>query len=79
MDKLPKGWRKTTIGDVCNKVTDGTHKTPHYTENGVPFLSVKDVTKGFIDFSNTRFISKTEHEELTRRCKPEINDLLYFQ
>lgn len=77
MDKLPKGWKKSTIGEVCTKVTDGTHKTPHYTENGVPFLSVKDVTKGFIDFSNTRFITKTEHEELTRRCKPEINDILY--
>lgn len=77
MDKLPKGWKKTTIGEVCTKVTDGTHKTPHYTENGIPFLSVKDVTNGYIDFSNTRFISKTEHEELTRRCKPEINDILY--
>lgn len=77
MDKLPKGWKWSTINEVCNKITDGTHKTPSYIDKGVPFLSVKDITKGYIDFSNTRFISLIEHNELSKRCNPERNDILY--
>lgn len=77
MDKLPKGWKWTTISDVCNKITDGTHNTPSYIDKGVPFISVKDITKGFIDFSNTRFISIIEHKDLSKRCNPEMNDILY--
>jgi len=77
MDKLPNGWKWSTINEVCNKITDGTHKTPSYIDKGVPFLSVKDITKGYIDFSNTRFISLIEHNELSKRCKPERNDILY--
>ncbi|WP_010662371.1 restriction endonuclease subunit S [Marinilabilia salmonicolor] len=77
MDKLPEGWIETSIENLCRLVTDGAHKTPRYTEDGVPFLSVKNITKGFIDFSDTRFISKEEHFELIRRCKPEKNDILY--
>jgi addiction module RelE/StbE family toxin len=40
-------------------------------------LSVKDVTGGKIDFSRTRFIPREEHEELTKRCKPEYFDILF--
>jgi type I restriction enzyme S subunit len=77
MDKLPNGWKWTTINEVCDKITDGTHKTPSYKDKGVPFLSVKDITKGYIDFSNTRFISLIEHNELSKRCSPKRNDILY--
>jgi len=30
---------------ISNKITDGTHKTPEYTVDGVPFLRVTDITK----------------------------------
>ena len=66
-----------TIEEVCYKITDWVHNTPTYIEKWVPFLSVKDVTKWFIDFSNTRFISQEEHERLIKRCKPEFWDILY--
>ncbi len=71
------GWVDAKLGDVCHAITDGTHITPTYTKEGVPFLSVKNLTKGFIDFSNTRFISAAEHKCLTRRFKPVRNDILY--
>lgn len=74
---LPDGWKKTCVDDVCTKITDGAHKTPKYTGDGVPFLSVKDVNKGLIDFSNTRFVSQETHDELYKRCNPERNDILY--
>ncbi|TRW48708.1 hypothetical protein FM042_06900 [Aliidiomarina halalkaliphila] len=75
--KLPDGWKRVCVDDVCTKITDGAHKTPKYTDDGVPFLSVKDVNKGLIDFSNTRFVSQETHDDLYKRCNPERNDILY--
>jgi type I restriction enzyme S subunit len=72
-----EGWVDAKLGDVCDRITDGTHVTPRYTPSGVPFLSVKNLTHGFIDFSNTRYISVEEHRFLTRRCKPVRDDILY--
>jgi restriction endonuclease S subunit len=74
--ELPEGWVWTRLGEVCTLITDGTHYTPKYVKEGVPFLSVKDMSNGKINFSNSKFISKEEHEELNKRCKPEYMDLL---
>lgn len=72
-----KRWRQYTLNELCIQITDGTHKTPHYTDKGVPFLSVKNVTSGYIDMNNTRYISEDEHRELIKRCEPEFGDILY--
>jgi type I restriction enzyme S subunit len=71
------GWEMRRLEDVCDRITDGTHRTPKYVSDGVPFLSVKNITSGYIDFSDTKFITKEEHAEITRRCKPEKGDILY--
>lgn len=75
--ELPEGWRSVRVEDVCNKVTDGAHHTPKYVLDGVPFLSVKDISKGKVDFSNTRFVNQETHNQLFKRCNPEYGDLLY--
>lgn len=62
--------------DICLKITDGTHKTPKYTSEGIPFLSVKDISSGKINFDDTKFISIDEHKELYTRCNPEYGDIL---
>lgn len=74
--ELPKGWEWVRLNNISKLITDGAHSTPHYTESGVPFISVKDITNGIIDFSDTKFISKEEHEILTKRCNPEFGDVL---
>lgn len=73
---IPESWEWVRLGEVTKKLTDGTHHTPKYTESGVHFLSVKDMSGGYLDFSNTRFISKEEHDVLFKRCNPEKGDLL---
>ena len=40
---IPPNWSWVKLGDVCNKITDGTHFTPNYTSSGIPFISVKDI------------------------------------
>lgn len=74
--EIPESWMWVRLGSVLNKLTDGTHSTPQYTSSGVPFLSVKDMSSGVLDFSNCKYISETEHQELYARCNPEYGDLL---
>lgn len=75
--ELEERYPIVTTNDVCTKITDGTHATPKYIEIGVPFLSVKDISKGVINFSNTRYISQEEHDLLSKRCGVKRNDILY--
>ncbi|HDV8169412.1 restriction endonuclease subunit S [Campylobacter jejuni] len=73
--QLPQGWEWKSLGEICY-ITDGTHKTPQYVENGIPFLSVKNISKGFFDLNDVKYISLEEHNKLIKRAKPEFNDIL---
>ena len=73
---LPNSWVWTRLGTLCFLITDGAHHTPQYQDQGVPFLSVKDVSGGIIDFAQTRFISADAHRELAKRCNPQFGDIL---
>ncbi len=75
--ELPNGWEWCRLGAICKQITDGAHKTPKYVEKGVPFLSIKNISKGYFDFSDTKFITEEEHNNLIKRCNPEENDLLF--
>ena len=73
---IPDSWEWIRMHQITYKVTDGAHHTPKYISKGIPFLSVKDMSGGYLDFSDTRFISEIEHEELFKRCNPQKGDLL---
>lgn len=73
---IPENWMWVTLGSILNKLTDGTHRTPKYTSTGVKFVSVKDMSNGFLSLENTKFISEEEHKELFARCNPEKGDLI---
>uniref|UniRef100_UPI00356430A2 restriction endonuclease subunit S n=1 Tax=Segatella copri TaxID=165179 RepID=UPI00356430A2 len=74
--EVPKGWEWCRFSSLYLSLTDGTHSTPKYTLSGIPFISVKDMSSGVIDFSNTKYISKEEHQKLSDRCHPQKGDLL---
>src|ERR1019366_3133687 len=48
------------LENLCTRITDGTHITPHYVDEGVPFISVKDITGGQICLDSSRRISREE-------------------
>ncbi len=74
--EIPESWCWARLGSVLYKLSDGTHSTPKYVPNGVPFISVKDVSTGKLNFSNCKYISLEEHKELYSRCNPELGDVL---
>jgi type I restriction enzyme S subunit len=74
---VPEAWGIVPLQSLCvKKVTDGTHKTPRYIETGVPFVSAVNISSGKIDFNSCKRISREEHELLTKRCRPEREDIL---
>lgn len=73
---IPENWKWVRLGTLLKFVSDGTHKTPTYVSNGIPFLSVQNISKGYFDFSKIKYIPEREHEELTKRCLPQRNDIL---
>ena len=75
--EIPEDWWYEELNKLVDKITDGTHKTPTYTESGIPFLRVTDIQKSEIEWSNVKYISQQEHLELIKRCNPEIGDILY--
>ena len=52
------------------KIYDGTHQTPEYTTEGIPFISVENINN---IYCNTKFISKEAYSKF--KIKPQINDL----
>ena len=73
---IPQNWSWCRLEDIVWHLSDGTHKTPKYTESGIPFISVKNMSSGKLSFENTKFVSKKESDELNQRCNPEKGDLL---
>lgn len=77
--ELPEEWKWCSLEKLCSiPITDGTHQTPIYSdeENGIPFISSKDVTKKYIDWENIKYITKELHTELYKRVAPKIDDIL---
>jgi type I restriction enzyme S subunit len=70
-------WPVLALDDCCSRVTDGTHLTPKFESSGVPFVFVKNISNGCIDFSTDKFVSEATFHELTRRCPIEEDDILY--
>ncbi len=55
----------------------GVTHTPEYVFNGVPFLSVKDISGGKICFNDCKYISQEEYDSLSEGAKPKVGDMLF--
>ena len=64
------------LGAVCKKITDGTHKTPTYLNEGITFISAKNIVNGELDFTDIKYISEIEYQEIQKRCQTAIYDIL---
>ena len=74
--ELPQNWEWSRLQTICYPITDGTHKTPTYSDTGYIFLSAKNITTGKINWNDVMYIPKSLHDELYSRISPQINDIL---
>ena len=64
------------LSDVADIYLGLTH-TPTYVEQGKPFLSVRDISSGVIDFSNCHYITEDEFDSLPNGARPQVGDMLF--
>ena len=65
--ELPQNWEWSRLQTICYPITDGTHKTPTYSDSGYIFLSAKNITTGKINWNDIMYIPKSLHDELYSR------------
>ena len=74
---MNNSWTKTTLEEVCIRITDGAHASPKSVVSGLPMASVKDLTQFGINMETCCHISTNDFNKLVRQgCKPEVGDIL---
>ena len=84
--KLPKrrfkeflntpSWEQRKLGEITD-VRDGTHASPKFYNDGFPLVTSKNLKDGRINFSGCSLISKDDYEEINKRSKVELGDILF--
>ncbi|MBL3574311.1 restriction endonuclease subunit S [Rhodovulum sulfidophilum] len=77
--QIPAHWSLAKLKFLTNKIVDGTHFTPEYLDEGIPFLRVTDLSQikeGKIQWDGVRRISASAHKELSKRASAEFGDVL---
>lgn len=70
-------WREEKANDVCIRITDGSHFSPKNNGQGVPMLSVKDMSNEGFSYEKCKYANDEDYEKLKKNdCKPLKNDVL---
>lgn len=75
-DGIPEGWKIKRMYEFCY-VTDGTHDTPKPVDIGVPLVTGRCISSGFVDFDAAYNISETDHEGIKKRSGLKSGDILF--
>lgn len=71
-------WPFSSLSECCNLITDGTHYTPPPVLEGVPFLTVKDMTNNGLDLVGSSRMAYDEYERaIAGNSAPTQGDVLF--
>lgn len=73
--KRGPGWVEKSLGEVC-VVKDGTHDSPKYVTDGIPFVTQKNIREDGLSFERIKFISQEDHDDFYRRSNAAHGDIL---
>lgn len=74
---VPEHWDRVMLGRLCKQVSDGPHFSPSYVDDGVMFISARNIKVNGWALDDAKFISQEDYVEFSRRVIPEIGDILY--
>ncbi len=75
--EIPDTWEWVRLKTISRSVSDGDHMPPPKADCGIPFLVISNIIKGYIDFSNTRFVPQSYYDNITLDRKAEKGDVLF--
>ncbi len=71
-----KGFPIVKIEDISTEIKDGPHVSPKYSETGIPIFSSRNIKPGELVLEEIKYVSEEMYLELTKRFKPQRNDIL---
>lgn len=74
---IPMEWEVKELGEVCERIQDGTHFSPSISPNGTfKYITSKNIRFGHLDLNNCDYVVKEEHEKIYRHCPVKFGDVL---
>jgi len=71
-------WQNLNIGSICKKIIDYRGKTPEKVSYGTKLITSKVIKNNrILDNANFEYIRDDKYEEVMRRGKPELFDILF--
>ncbi|MFM6457064.1 MAG: restriction endonuclease subunit S, partial [Planktothrix sp.] len=77
LGEIPAHWQLVKLGNLCWKVADGPHFSPSYLDEGIMFLSARNVKVDSWSLEDIKYISQKDYKEFCKRIIPETGDILY--
>lgn len=74
--EIPDSWLLVDLDDITQYITDGTHQTPRYVENGRMFLSAQNVKPFKFMPKIYRCVSEKDYQKYIANRQTEKGDLL---
>ncbi|MCL5999307.1 MAG: restriction endonuclease subunit S [Chloroflexi bacterium] len=74
---LAKRFPTQSLSEVCQSITDGDHNTPPFTEEGVRFIFVGNVSSGHLHFRNCKWVDPKYFKTISPQRVPKRGDILY--
>jgi type I restriction enzyme S subunit len=75
--EIPESWEWVRLDTLCSTITDGDHQPPPQVPSGVPFLVISNVSQGYFDWDNTRFVSEEYYNGIQPQRKAQVGDILF--
>ena len=78
--EIPENWVWCRLGEICTKITDGTHHSPINSAVGsYKYVTAKNIKDNGIELSNITYVNEKTHKEIYSRCNPTEGDILYIK
>ena len=70
--------KRMKLQDCCVFISDGDHQAPPKSDEGVPFITISNITPdNRLDFNNAKYVPLEYYEKLSGKSKAIRNDILY--
>lgn len=74
---IPKEWDIKPMAMVVKRIGDIDHYMPKSVEDGIPYIMTGDfIGNNDLDFKNAKKISMVDYETLSKKIKPEFDDII---
>jgi len=76
---VPEHWEVNRLDWICTDINDINHEMPNAVDDGVLFLSAKDLLDdGTLNFeTDVKMISEEDFERLSKKIRPRRGDIIY--